>query len=99
MCRYGFSGSIIARATLALEAMFRSLTRPRAVFTRILPSLKSNQTGVTCGDPSGITVARPAKAFFSVSKSVYFGGILNIRAPLRADLAYRDFRPRNRRRQ
>jgi hypothetical protein len=50
--------------------MLRTLTRPSAEFTRILPSMKSNHTGVFCGEPSGITVARCASALFSCSKSM-----------------------------
>src|SRR5713226_8641793 len=39
-----------------------------------LPS-KSNQTGVTCGLPFGMTVARLANAFFVVTRSRNSGGI------------------------
>src|SRR5690242_21183569 len=39
------------------------------VFTRMTSPVKSNHTGVTCGEPSGITVARLAKAFFCLSRS------------------------------
>src|SRR5581483_2814785 len=55
---------MIARATRAFRRMFRSLTRPRAEFTRIRSSSTSNHTGVTWGLPSGMSVARFAKAFF-----------------------------------
>src|SRR6266852_9562557 len=40
-----------------------------------LPS-KSNQTGVTCGLPFDITVARLANAFFVVTRSRNSGGIV-----------------------
>ena len=56
--------------------MFLSFTRPRAELTRrYLPS-KSNQTGVTCGLPFDITVARLANAFFVVTRSRNSGGIV-----------------------
>ena len=60
---------MIDKATFAPSFMLRTLVRPSAEFTRILPSVKSNHTGVFCGEPSGITVARWAKAFFFSNKS------------------------------
>src|SRR2546427_12384045 len=59
--------------------MFLSFTRPRAELTRrYLPS-KSNQTGVTCGLPFDMTVARLANAFFVVTRSWNSGGIVATR--------------------
>src|SRR5213080_2203861 len=49
--------------------MFLSFTRPRAELTRMYLPSKSNQTGVTCGPPFGITVTRLANAFFVVTRS------------------------------
>ena len=60
---------MIDRATFAPSFMFRTLARPSAEFTRILPLVKSNHTGVFCGEPSGITVAKCAKALFSSNRS------------------------------
>src|SRR6185503_11648206 len=54
--------------------MFLSFCRPRAEFTKTCLPSKSTHTGVTCGVPSGIIVARFAKAFLS-NKSLYFSGI------------------------
>src|SRR6476660_4820123 len=65
---------MIESATRAFLVMLRSLTRPRAVFTRNLPSRKSNHTGVTCGEPSGITVARCANDFLLLNRSRYGSG-------------------------
>src|SRR5437016_13090107 len=50
--------------------MFRSLTRPRAELIRTWLPSQSNQTGVTWGVPSGMVVARLAKAFFPSRRSV-----------------------------
>src|SRR5690348_8928949 len=73
---------MIATATLAFCVMLRSLIRPRAVLMRSLPPVKSNQTGVTWGEPSGITVARNAKDFFSgLTRSRYFSGIMSASIP------------------
>jgi hypothetical protein len=41
--------------------MFFSLTRPTAVLNVMLPFSRAIQTGVTCGEPSGMTVARKAR--------------------------------------
>src|SRR5579864_5570087 len=54
--------------------MFLSFTRPSAELNRMWLPSKSTHTGVTCGLPSGITVARLANAGF-VNKSAYFSGI------------------------
>src|SRR6184192_3240223 len=56
--------------------MFLSFTRPRAELTRMYLPSKSNQIGVTCGPPFGITVARLANAFFVVTRSRNSGGIV-----------------------
>src|SRR5689334_20729664 len=66
----------MAIATEAPAFKVRALTRPRAVFTRMRPLLRSNQTGVTCGEPSGITVARIANAFFCCNRSRYLSGMV-----------------------
>ena len=47
---------------------------PRAELKRTDPPTKSHQIGVTCGVPSGIKVARLAKARFA-NKSWNFSGI------------------------
>src|SRR5438477_7986698 len=56
--------------------MFLSLTRPRAELTRMYLPSKSNQTGVTCGLPFGMIVARLANALFVVTRSMNSGGIV-----------------------
>src|ERR1700712_5617401 len=69
MYRYALSGSSIDSATLEPSDRLRAFTRPFAVLTRTTPLVKSNHTGVTCGEPSGCSVAMCANAFFSVSRS------------------------------
>src|SRR4029079_18112541 len=52
----------MAIATRPSRRRLRSFTRPRAVLTsRLVPS-QSTQTGVTCGLPSELSVARLANA-------------------------------------
>src|SRR5262249_45958272 len=51
--------------------MFRSLIRPLAELTRMWVPSQSNQTGVTWGEPSAITVARWASGFFCLRRSRY----------------------------
>src|SRR3989304_1378456 len=81
-CRYGLSGSRIASATLGVRRMLRSFTRPLAeLMRRWLPS-QSNQTGVTCGLPPGMTVARLANAFFW-KRSLKLSGIVAAMRPPR----------------
>src|SRR5579859_7664526 len=75
---------MIASATGAPSRMLRALTRPFAVLTRTTPSFRSNHTGVTCGVPSGITVARLAKAFFCVNRSRYCSVMSGIDGLLRS---------------
>src|SRR5207253_3425090 len=67
--------------------MFLSYTRPRAELTRMYLPSKSNQTGVTCGLPFGMTVARLANAFFVVTRSRNSGGIVPRVATSRAAAA------------
>src|ERR1700674_3539889 len=67
----------MSRPTRGSRRMFLSLTRPLAVLITIFWPSNSNQTGATCGLPSGIKVANCAKAFFW-SKSWYFSGIVAI---------------------
>src|SRR5262245_27155598 len=61
-------------ATLLFRRMFLSLTRPLAELTRICDPSRSNQTGVTCGRPSGIKVARWANATL-LNRSLYLPGM------------------------
>src|SRR5438552_4045014 len=62
-------------ATRGLRARFLTLTRPFAVLKRTCVPSKSTHTGVTCGAPSGPTVASCANAFF-VKRSRYCSGIV-----------------------
>src|SRR3954464_4821313 len=61
-------------ATRGSRRMFLSFWRPRAVFTSTRSPSKSTHTGVTCGLPSGMTVARLANARL-VKRSRYLSGI------------------------
>src|SRR5689334_755560 len=74
---------MIDSATLAPSVKLRDFTRPFAEFTRTRPPVKSNHTGVTCGDPSGMIVAKLANAFFCCSRSRKASGIATIFLPLR----------------
>src|SRR3990172_5964739 len=70
----------MSRATLGSALMFRCLVLPMAVFTKIVSPSRSTQTGVTCGEPSLIKVARFAKFFPSIrflAKTVRFLLIYN----------------------
>src|SRR2546425_823684 len=62
-------------ATRGSLARFLTLTRPFAVLKRTCVPSKSTHTGVTCGAPSGPTVASCANAFF-VKRSRYCSGIV-----------------------
>src|SRR4030067_3604001 len=62
-------------ATRASRRTLRGLTRPSAVFTTIRSPSSSAQTGVTWGEPSGMSVAMWAKfgswnSFLTPSDSV-----------------------------
>src|SRR5579863_2037707 len=65
---------MMARETRGSRRRFLSFWRPRAELTSTWEPSKSHQTGVTCGLPSGISVASEAKARFS-NRSRYFSGI------------------------
>ena len=54
-------------ATRVSLAAFLSFTRPTAVFTSIVSPSRSTHTGETCGEPSGMRVARKAKFLPSIS--------------------------------
>src|SRR3954469_9135335 len=61
-------------ATRGSRRIFLSFCLPRAVFTSTRSPSKSTHTGVTCGLPSGMSVARLANARF-VKRSRYLSGI------------------------
>src|SRR2546423_1697423 len=61
-------------ATRGSRRILLSFWRPRAVFTRTRSPSRSTHTGVTCGLPSGMSVARLANARF-VKRSRYLSGI------------------------
>src|SRR5205809_1371715 len=62
-------------ATCGFRSRLRCFTRPRAVFTSTCVPSKSTQTGVTCGLPSELRVARLAKAGF-LNRSLCVAGIV-----------------------
>src|SRR6185503_3415766 len=67
-------------ATFGRALMFLSLTRSSLVLMRMCSPSMSNQTGVTCGEPSGIMVARYSRAFeSSFRRSRNFSGKLIFR--------------------
>ena len=55
---YGSAWSLIDIATRGSRRMLSVFTRPSAVFTTIVSPSTSTQTTLTCGDPSGINVAK-----------------------------------------
>ncbi len=55
--RYGSCGSVTAMVANGRSRKLRSFCRPFAEFTHIWFPSRLHQTGVTCGPPSGITVA------------------------------------------
>src|SRR5579864_3184246 len=65
---------MIASATRGSRRMFLSFCLPLAEFTITCSPSKSHQTGVTCGEPSGMSVPRLAKARL-VNRSRYLSGI------------------------
>src|SRR3972149_2161196 len=65
---------MIESAPRLLRRMFLSFTRPLAELTRICVPSKSHHTGVTCGEPLAISVARCAKATL-VKRSLNCSGI------------------------
>src|SRR6266496_5241275 len=73
--RYGLSGSMMDRATVGVRRRFLSLTRPLAVLMRTWRPSQSNHTGVTWGVLSAFIVARLAKAFLVVRRSLNASGI------------------------
>src|SRR5262244_910295 len=58
------------KATVGVRRRFLSLIRPLAELMRRWRPSQSNQTGVTCGVPSGLMVARLAKAFLALRTSL-----------------------------
>ena len=62
-------------ATAGVRRRFLSFRRPLAVLMRRRLPSQSNHTGVTWGVPSALSVARFAKAFFVVSRSLYASGM------------------------
>src|SRR5712691_10495041 len=64
----------MATATRASRRRLRSFWRPRAELTRTCCPSKSTHTGVTCGLPSGISVARFPNAGLR-KRSRYFSGM------------------------
>src|SRR3970040_542366 len=65
---------MIESATRLLPRLFYSFPPPLAELTRICVPSKSHHTGVTCGEPSAISVARCAKATL-VKRSLNCSGI------------------------
>src|ERR1700756_3362225 len=63
-----------ASATRGSRRMFLSFWRPLAEFTTTRSPSRSHQTGVTCGEPSGIRVARLANARLE-KRSRYLSGM------------------------
>src|SRR5690348_10721546 len=64
---YGLFLSVMAIATRGSLDTFFCFTLPFAVFTRIIPSTRSIQTGVICGESSFISVATNAKFLSSIN--------------------------------
>src|SRR5438045_1178793 len=65
---------MMATETRGSRLTFLSFCRPRAELKMTWSPSKSHQTGVTCGRPSGMRVARLAKARFW-KRSLYFSGM------------------------
>src|SRR5579872_368883 len=65
---------MLAIATRGSRRIFLSFWRPRAVFTSTRSPSRSTHTGVTCGLPSGMSVARLANARL-VKRSRYLSGM------------------------
>src|SRR5579864_2125399 len=63
-----------ARATRGSRRIFLSFCLPLAEFTITCSPSESHQTGVTCGEPSGMSVPRLAKARL-VKRSRYLSGM------------------------
>src|SRR3990172_10666310 len=79
MYLYVSAGSAMASATFAFRFNTLSFTRPRAVLMITCAPSQSNQTGVTCGEPSLSMSARNANAFVShLSRYRAFSGISTI---------------------
>jgi len=73
---------MMATATLARARILRSLVRPLAELTSKYSPSVLNHTGVTCGDPSPIVVARNKKAWvLSANRSWKSLGIFFMVAP------------------
>src|SRR5438477_10387105 len=62
--------------------MFRGFFRPSAVLTTMLPSFGITQIVVTCGDPSGLTVARCQNCGSSRALRIFSGSSAAIGPPL-----------------
>src|SRR3989442_1721571 len=82
MLLYGLSGLAQDSATCGLCRMFRGFFLPSAVFTRTSP-LSANLThvAVTCGDPSGLTVARCQNSLPSIACLTLSLSSIGINAP------------------
>src|SRR5690606_42005689 len=70
----------MASATRGSRRMFRSFSRPLAVFTTTCSPCRSHHTGVTCGLPSDMRVVRNANVGF-VNRSRNSEGISAMTSP------------------
>src|SRR5690606_27549280 len=70
----------MASATRGSRRMFRSFSRPLAVFTTTCSPCRSHHTGVTCGLPSDMRVVRNANDGF-VNRSRNSEGISAMTSP------------------